>query len=161
MYDEAFLLAHDCSANTSHTDNPSNYEMTIRVIRDVPKGDAITLSYAYTLQVYLSCSKYLEVKPFLLIFSVSLQQGTLKRREHLQEGKFFWCQCKRCSDPTGKFCRQVSMTRYYYTVRSRRARNIFQRNSMSEMPRWPNIFHRSARSGCTVEVSSLCIHCHR
>ncbi|XP_037024983.1 SET domain-containing protein SmydA-8 [Bradysia coprophila] len=76
LYDEAFLLAHDCSANTSHTDNPINYEMTIRVTRDVPKGDAITLSYAYTLQ------------------------GTLKRREHLQEGKFFWCQCKRCSDPT-------------------------------------------------------------
>lgn len=27
-------------------------------------------------------------------------QGTLKRREHLQEGKFFWCTCKRCADPT-------------------------------------------------------------
>lgn len=54
LYDEAFLLAHDCSANTSHTDNPANYEMTVRVTRNVPKGDAITLSYAYTLQVYIN-----------------------------------------------------------------------------------------------------------
>lgn len=54
LYDEAFLLSHDCSANTSHTDNPKNYEMAIRVIRDVPRGEAITLSYAYTLQVYIN-----------------------------------------------------------------------------------------------------------
>lgn len=24
----------------------------------------------------------------------------MKRREHLQEGKFFWCECDRCKDPT-------------------------------------------------------------
>lgn len=51
LYDVAFLLAHDCSANTSHSDAPGTYEMTVRVVRDVPKGEAITLSYAYTLQV--------------------------------------------------------------------------------------------------------------
>lgn len=51
LYDVAYLLAHDCSANTSHSDAPGTYEMTVRVIRDVPRGEAITLSYAYTLQV--------------------------------------------------------------------------------------------------------------
>lgn len=100
LYDEAFLLAHDCSANTSHTDNPTNYEMTIRVTRDVPKGDAITLSYAYTLQVRKNRFFFSSIKIDILSLCI-LPQGTLKRREHLQEGKFVWCQCKRCSDPTG------------------------------------------------------------
>lgn len=51
LYAEAFLLAHDCSANTSHSDDPDSYELTVRVIRDVNMDAAITLSYAYTLQV--------------------------------------------------------------------------------------------------------------
>lgn len=76
MYDEAFLLSHDCVPNTTHTDHPQTYQMTIRTARTVAKGKPITLSYAYTLQ------------------------GTLKRRQHLQEGKFFWCQCERCADAT-------------------------------------------------------------
>lgn len=51
LYDVAYLLAHDCSANTSHSDAPGTYEMRVRVVRDVRAGEAITLSYAYTLQV--------------------------------------------------------------------------------------------------------------
>lgn len=27
-------------------------------------------------------------------------KGTLKRRDHLNESKFFWCSCERCKDPT-------------------------------------------------------------
>lgn len=82
MYPSAFLLAHDCSPNTTHTDYPETCVMAIRVIRNLKKGEPITLSYAYTFQ------------------------GTYKRREHLHEGKFFWCQCHRCSDPTelGTYC---------------------------------------------------------
>lgn len=43
---------------------------------------------------------------FLIIFSFSMllmtvdckssPQGTLKRRQHLNEAKFFWCNCERC-----------------------------------------------------------------
>lgn len=76
IYDEAYLLSHDCTPNTTHTDDPYTYDLTIRVLRNVAKRTPITLSYAYTLQ------------------------GTLKRRQHLQECKFFWCKCKRCCDAT-------------------------------------------------------------
>lgn len=76
IYPSAFLLSHDCSPNTTHTDHPITHAMTIRLTRPLLKSEAITLSYAYTFQ------------------------GTLRRREHLQEGKFFWCQCARCKDPT-------------------------------------------------------------
>ncbi|XP_066992449.2 SET domain-containing protein SmydA-8 isoform X1 [Anabrus simplex] len=75
LYPSAFLLAHDCVPNTSHCDD-DEYRITIRASRDINKGRPITLSYAYTLQ------------------------GTLKRREHLKESKFFDCCCRRCSDPT-------------------------------------------------------------
>ncbi|XP_055372635.1 SET domain-containing protein SmydA-8 isoform X2 [Condylostylus longicornis] len=75
-YPSAFLLSHDCKPNTTHTDNPQNFALTIRVTQSLSRGDPITLSYAYTFQ------------------------GTLRRREHLQEGKFFWCCCDRCKDPT-------------------------------------------------------------
>lgn len=76
MYPEAFLLSHDCSPNTTHSDHPISHNLTVRVTRDLNPGDSITLSYAYTLQ------------------------GTLKRRQHLNECKFFWCLCARCSDIT-------------------------------------------------------------
>lgn len=54
LYPEAFLLAHDCTPNTTHTDDPLTHELIIRVTKPLAKGEAITLSYAYTLQVYLS-----------------------------------------------------------------------------------------------------------
>lgn len=60
LYAEAFLLAHDCSANTSHSDDPNTYEMTIRVIREVPINDPITLSYAYTLQVRIGFAPFIQ-----------------------------------------------------------------------------------------------------
>ncbi|XP_075157067.1 SET and MYND domain containing, arthropod-specific, member 4 [Haematobia irritans] len=75
LYPSAFLLAHDCCPNTAHTDDPKTYDIILRTSRNVRKNEAITLSYAYTLQ------------------------GTLKRREFMQAGKLFWCCCKRCSDP--------------------------------------------------------------
>ncbi|XP_034250401.1 SET domain-containing protein SmydA-8 isoform X2 [Thrips palmi] len=81
LYDRAFLLAHDCTPNTSHADDETR-ALAVRASVDIPKGSLITLSYAYTIQ------------------------GTLKRREHLKESKFFDCCCPRCSDPTelGTMC---------------------------------------------------------
>lgn len=99
LYNEAFLLAHDCSANTSHSDNAATYELIIRVVKDVPINDPITLSYAYTLQVN-NFRLNIDTIIILICFFFCGIQGTLKRREHLQEGKFFWCQCDRCTDPT-------------------------------------------------------------
>lgn len=39
------------------------------------------------------------LSPFEIFFFISIK-GTLKRRDHLNESKFFWCTCKRCKDPT-------------------------------------------------------------
>ncbi|KAH8399746.1 hypothetical protein KR215_001992 [Drosophila sulfurigaster] len=75
LYPSAFLLAHDCSPNTSHTDDPGNFAILLRTSRAVREQEPLTLSYAYTLQ------------------------GTLKRRTFIQGGKLFWCQCQRCADP--------------------------------------------------------------
>ncbi|XP_023948168.2 SET domain-containing protein SmydA-8-like isoform X2 [Bicyclus anynana] len=78
LYDAAFLLAHDCTPSTTHTDAERAPARPLAVRAAVPHapGDLITLCYAYTLQ------------------------GTLRRREHLKLSKFFECTCKRCSDPT-------------------------------------------------------------
>ncbi|XP_064539705.1 SET domain-containing protein SmydA-8 isoform X2 [Drosophila montana] len=75
LYPSAFLLAHDCSPNTAHTDDPASYAILLRTSRVVRDQEPLTLSYAYTLQ------------------------GTLKRRSFIQGGKLFWCQCQRCADP--------------------------------------------------------------
>ncbi|XP_059477040.1 SET domain-containing protein SmydA-8 [Neocloeon triangulifer] len=81
LYPGAYLMAHDCTPNTSHTDD-STSRLSVRAGLKISKGESITLSYAYTLQ------------------------GTLRRRQHLREGKFFDCVCRRCSDKTelGTFC---------------------------------------------------------
>lgn len=75
LYPSAFLLAHDCSPNTAHTDDPHTFAILLRTSRSVREREPLTLSYAYTLQ------------------------GTLKRRTFIQGGKLFWCQCQRCADP--------------------------------------------------------------
>ncbi|KAJ4438512.1 hypothetical protein ANN_14457, partial [Periplaneta americana] len=75
LFPRAFYMAHDCVPNTGHTDD-KNFRLRVRATTKIPKGSSINLSYAYTLQ------------------------GTLKRREHLKESKFFDCTCARCSDPT-------------------------------------------------------------
>ncbi|EDW66288.2 SET domain-containing protein SmydA-8 isoform X2 [Drosophila virilis] len=75
LYPSAFLLAHDCSPNTAHTDDPLSYAILLRTSRAVREQETLTLSYAYTLQ------------------------GTLKRRSFIQGGKLFWCRCRRCADP--------------------------------------------------------------
>ncbi|CAK1555495.1 unnamed protein product [Leptosia nina] len=78
LYDAAFLLAHDCTPTTTHTDSEKapGRPLTVRASISHKAGDVISLCYAYTLQ------------------------GTLKRREHILLSKFFECSCKRCSDPT-------------------------------------------------------------
>ncbi|XP_032597198.1 SET domain-containing protein SmydA-8 [Drosophila grimshawi] len=75
LYPSAFLLAHDCTPNTAHTDDPATFAILLRTSRRVLEQEPLTLSYAYTLQ------------------------GTLKRRTFIQGGKLFWCQCQRCADP--------------------------------------------------------------
>ena len=37
---------------------------------------------------------------YLNVPVISFLQGTLERREHLFATKFFWCECRRCKDPT-------------------------------------------------------------
>ncbi|XP_068617867.1 SET domain-containing protein SmydA-8 [Battus philenor] len=84
LYDRAYLLAHDCTPTTTHTDAEGRPGRPITIRASLPHspGDLITLCYAYTLQ------------------------GTLKRREHLMVSKFFECACRRCSDATelGTYC---------------------------------------------------------
>lgn len=51
LYPSAFLLAHNCRPNTTHTDHPQTYELILCTSRRVRRQEALTLSYAYTLQV--------------------------------------------------------------------------------------------------------------
>ncbi|CAG9788953.1 unnamed protein product [Diatraea saccharalis] len=78
LYDNAYLLAHDCTPSTTHTDleRAPGRPLVIRASIPHNTGDIISLCYAYTLQ------------------------GTLKRREHIKHSKFFDCTCNRCADPT-------------------------------------------------------------
>jgi hypothetical protein len=50
LYPKAFLLAHDCTSNTTHTDDAKR-RLIVRAAQRIRRGEAITLSYAYTLQV--------------------------------------------------------------------------------------------------------------
>ncbi|XP_050079732.1 SET domain-containing protein SmydA-8-like [Anopheles maculipalpis] len=82
LFPKACLLMHDCTPNTGHTDELQTHHLTVRVLRYVKAGEPLTLTYAHILQ------------------------GTLKRRQHLKEEKFFDCNCRRCTDATelGTYC---------------------------------------------------------
>lgn len=76
LFPSAFLMAHECVCNTRHSDDPQTSSLKVMACRDIKKGEMITINYGYTLQ------------------------GTLMRRKYIYDGKYFWCSCKRCSDPT-------------------------------------------------------------
>ncbi|XP_026322736.1 SET domain-containing protein SmydA-8-like [Hyposmocoma kahamanoa] len=78
LYDRAYLIAHDCTPTTTHTDaeKQPGRPLTIRASIAHKAGDMISICYAYTLQ------------------------GTLRRRAHLRLSKFFECACARCADRT-------------------------------------------------------------
>lgn len=53
LFDVAYLLCHECVPCTNHTDDPATHSLIIRSTRVIKKGEIISLSYAYTLQVSL------------------------------------------------------------------------------------------------------------
>ncbi|XP_072395560.1 SET domain-containing protein SmydA-8-like [Diabrotica undecimpunctata] len=75
LYIKAALMTHDCTANTLLSVD-DDFTMTVKASVDIPKDGLIYFNYANVLQ------------------------GSLDRREHLREGKYFECSCKRCLDPT-------------------------------------------------------------
>ncbi|GAB0093570.1 SET domain-containing protein [Sergentomyia squamirostris] len=75
LYPMAAMMAHSCVPNTAHTFN-EDFEFVLIASVDIPKGTPIYTTYGQTLQ------------------------GTLQRREHLRQNKFFECFCERCGDPT-------------------------------------------------------------
>lgn len=58
LFPEAYLMCHNCVPNTNHTDDPTTHELVVRSTRKLKKGDIISLSYAYTLQVRKSFFTY-------------------------------------------------------------------------------------------------------
>lgn len=54
LYDRAYLMAHDCTPSTTHTDAEAQpgRPLTIRASVDHSVGDLCTACYAYTLQVH-------------------------------------------------------------------------------------------------------------
>jgi hypothetical protein len=51
LFPEAYLICHDCQPNTTHTDDTFTHKLHLRTAVPLKKGDKITLSYSYTLQV--------------------------------------------------------------------------------------------------------------
>lgn len=107
LFPEAYLICHDCQPVTTHNDDLLTHKLHLRSTVPMKKGDTITLSYSYTLQVSARprpgwFNRIMSSPPSMLCVQSPLSslQGTLKRREHLHETKFFWCCCKRCKDPT-------------------------------------------------------------
>lgn len=52
LFPEAYLMCHDCVPNTNHTDDPITHQLTVRTTKALKRGEVISLSYAYTLQVF-------------------------------------------------------------------------------------------------------------
>lgn len=51
LFPEAYLICHDCQPNTTHNDDLFTHKLHLRSTVPLKKGDTITLSYSYTLQV--------------------------------------------------------------------------------------------------------------
>ncbi|XP_041982387.1 SET domain-containing protein SmydA-8 [Aricia agestis] len=82
LFSETSLLEHSCVPNTKHTFNVSTknknelYNITVKAVLPIQSGQHIKTMYSHALW------------------------GTLARRQHLKDTKYFSCKCERCSDPT-------------------------------------------------------------
>ncbi|KRT82251.1 SET domain-containing protein, partial [Oryctes borbonicus] len=82
LYPTLAMMSHNCVSNVTHsiyTDGwgtPEDYRVTARATVPLKKGEELFASYTYSLW------------------------PTMIRREYLREGKYFECNCPRCSDPT-------------------------------------------------------------
>ncbi|KAJ8923433.1 hypothetical protein NQ315_001992 [Exocentrus adspersus] len=75
LYLQAALMAHDCVGNT-HLSVDDDFLLRIHASVDIPEGTPIFFNYCNVLQ------------------------GTIDRKQHLREGKYFECCCVRCKDAT-------------------------------------------------------------
>ncbi|GBP55648.1 SET domain-containing protein SmydA-8, isoform A [Eumeta japonica] len=82
IYAKTSFMEHSCIPNTKHTFNVSNQgkneflKITIKAVVPIMKNNHVTTMYSHALW------------------------GTLARRQHLKDTKYFSCKCERCSDPT-------------------------------------------------------------
>lgn len=76
LYATVSLIAHDCKQNTRHYFVGDDFEIYVNATVPIKKGELITTSYTQSLW------------------------GTLARRKHLKQTKYFNCICSRCKDPT-------------------------------------------------------------
>ncbi|KAG5880303.1 hypothetical protein JTB14_003703 [Gonioctena quinquepunctata] len=75
LYLNAALMAHDCLGNTLLSVD-DDFVLRVKASVDIPKNSAILFNYANSLH------------------------GSLDRKQHLREGKYFECSCNRCNDPS-------------------------------------------------------------
>lgn len=75
IYELASMLEHSCYPNCCKSFTVDE-RLIVRAVQNIKKGDRITISYTDSLW------------------------GTINRREHLAFTKYFYCECKRCVDPT-------------------------------------------------------------
>ncbi|CAG9857895.1 unnamed protein product [Phyllotreta striolata] len=75
LYINAALMAHDCTSNTFLSVN-DDFVLTVKASTNIAKNSPIFFNYSNVLH------------------------GTLDRKRHLKEGKYFDCCCERCSDPS-------------------------------------------------------------
>ncbi|KAI4472068.1 set and mynd domain containing arthropod-specific member 4 isoform a [Holotrichia oblita] len=82
VYPNVAVLSHNCVSNITHsiyTDGwgtPEDYRVYLRAALPLKKGDELFAGYTYSMW------------------------PTIVRREYLREGKYFECNCQRCTDPT-------------------------------------------------------------
>eukprot|EP00095_Tigriopus_kingsejongensis_P008719 maker-scaffold352_size199037-snap-gene-0.46 protein:Tk08719 transcript:maker-scaffold352_size199037-snap-gene-0.46-mRNA-1 annotation:"protein isoform a" len=75
MYRVACIISHDCCPNTKHTFDP-DHSINLFATTNIRKGSIISATYTQSIW------------------------NTMNRRAHLYMSKCFWCQCRRCRDPT-------------------------------------------------------------
>ncbi|KAG5331828.1 MSTAA protein, partial [Acromyrmex charruanus] len=74
LYIEATLMAHDCRGNT-HLTVDDNFQLTVYASVAIKQNEPILFNYTSSLL------------------------GTVDRKDHLREGKYFECECSLCVDP--------------------------------------------------------------
>lgn len=128
LFPEAYLMCHDCVPNTNHTDDPITHQLTVRTTKALKRGEVISLSYAYTLQVLIIFSPLTASQ---IAFNTTLNSDSSLRREHWKDDNTWTrrsfsgasasaarvlmnCRHKpaRCSAPnasTASFCRRIRL----------------------------------------------------
>lgn len=97
LYTKLAISSHSCTPNTTHAIHPSDKYRCVLRLDFIQNRETNILK---TCRMHVRATTFIPKDSQLYSCYTYTLNGTIDRQQHLMEGKYFKCQCRRCLDPS-------------------------------------------------------------